>query len=82
VALDLRAIDPASPDGRPMIVAEPPGYGLHLWNGQTLISHYGVADVHPVLASYTPELQPMVQDFIEERDGTPAPAKLAETATR
>lgn len=69
VALDLREIDPASPDGRAMIIAEPPGYGLHLWNGQTLISHYGVADVHPVLAAYTPQLQPMVQDFLEERDG-------------
>ena len=79
VALDLREIDPASPDGRAMIIAEPPGYGLHLWNGQTLISHYGVADVHPVLASYTPQLQPMVQDFLEERDGTAAP-KLVEPA--
>lgn len=69
VALDLREIDPASPDGRAMIIAEPPGYGLHLWNGQTLVSHYGVADVHPVLASYTTQLQPMVQDFLEERDG-------------
>lgn len=74
VALDLRQIDPGSPDGRAMIIAEPPGYGLHLWNGQTLISHYGVADVHPVLASYTPQLQPMVQDFLDERDGMPAPA--------
>ncbi len=74
VALDLREIDPAAPDGRPMIVAEPPGYGLHLWNGQTLISHYGVADIHPVLAAYTPQLQPMVQDFLEERDGRPTVA--------
>ena len=79
VALDLREIDPASPDGRAMIIAEPPGYGLHLWNGQTLISHFGVADVHPVLASYTPQLQPMVQEFLEERDGTAAP-KPAEPA--
>lgn len=82
VALDLRQIDPGSPDGRPMIVAEPPGYGLHLWNGQTLISHYGVADVHPVLASYTPQLQPMVQDFLEERDGAHAAPKLAEPLAR
>jgi 3',5'-cyclic-AMP phosphodiesterase len=79
VALDLRRIDPASPDGRAMIIAEPPGYGLHLWNGQTLISHYGVADVHPVLASYTQQLQPMVQDFLDERDGVQPP--LAQTAT-
>jgi 3',5'-cyclic AMP phosphodiesterase CpdA len=72
VALDLRDIDPAAPDNRAMIIAEPPGYGIHLWNGQTLISHFGVADVHPVLASYTDKLQPMVRDFLEERDGAHA----------
>ena len=81
VALDLRTIDPASPDGRAMIIAEPPGYGLHLWNGQTLISHFGVADVHPVLASYTPQLQPMVQDFLEEREGTLTPKLAASVAS-
>ncbi len=67
VALDLREIDPAKPDGRPLIVTEPPAYALHLWNGQTLLSHLASADGHAVLASYTPQLQPMVEGMLTER---------------
>ncbi|MFC3712516.1 phosphodiesterase [Sphingoaurantiacus capsulatus] len=72
VALDLREIDPANPDGRPLIVSEPPAYALHLWNGQTLLSHLGLADGHAVLASYTPQLQPMVEGMLVEREAAVA----------
>jgi 3',5'-cyclic-AMP phosphodiesterase len=80
VALDLRTIDPSAPDGRAMIVAEAPGYMLHLWDGQSLVSHVGMANGFPVLASYTPQLQPMVQDFLEERDGAQS-SKLVASST-
>jgi 3',5'-cyclic AMP phosphodiesterase CpdA len=68
VALDLDAIDPDRPDGRPMIVADPPGYALHLWNGAELVSHYDSAADHVVLARYEPALQPLVQMLLGERD--------------
>jgi 3',5'-cyclic-AMP phosphodiesterase len=67
VALDLLPIDPETPDGRPMIVAEPPWYALHLWNGRTLVSHFDTATDHNVLARYGPELQPLVRMLAEER---------------
>lgn len=67
VALDLARIDPDKPDGRPMIVADPPGYALHLWNGNGLVSHYNTADEHTVLARYEPALQPLVQMLAAER---------------
>jgi hypothetical protein len=54
VALDLDSIDPDQPDGRPMIVADPPGYAIHYWNGAELISHYDHAGEHLVLARYEP----------------------------
>ena len=67
VALDLRSIDPERPDDRAMIVAEPPGYGLHLWKDGQLISHFDTAEDHEVLARYTPKLQPLVRMLAEEK---------------
>jgi hypothetical protein len=69
VALDLDDIDPDQPDGRPMIVADPPGYAIHYWNGAELISHYDHAGEHLVLARYEPALQPLVQMLLAERQG-------------
>ena len=69
VALDLDSIDPDRPDGRPMIVADPPGYAIHYWNGAELISHYDHAGDHLVLARYEPALQPLVQMLLAERQG-------------
>jgi 3',5'-cyclic AMP phosphodiesterase CpdA len=68
VALDLDSIDPDQPDGRPMIVADPPGYAIHYWNGSELISHYDTAGDHLVLARYVPALQPLVQMLMAERE--------------
>lgn len=68
VALDLDTIDPDKPDGRPMIVADPPGYALHLWNGHSLVSHYNTAEDHTVLARYEPALQPLVQMLVAEKN--------------
>ena len=67
VALDLNPIDPDRPDGRPMIVADPPSFGLHLWTGSGLISHYDTAEEHTVLARYEAGLQPLVQMLLAEK---------------
>ena len=67
VAMDFEAIDPDRPDGRAMIVADPPWYAIHLWNGDSLISHFDTAGEHPVLASYGPEMQPLVRLLLEEK---------------
>ena len=67
VALDLAPIDPERPDGRPMIVADAPGYALHLWNGRELVTHFDTAEDHDVLASYTTKLQPLVRMLTEEK---------------
>ncbi len=72
VALDLRPIDPERPDNRSMIVAEPPGYGLHLWKGGQLVSHFDTAEDHEVLARYTSKLQPLVRMLAEEKKQSPA----------
>jgi 3',5'-cyclic-AMP phosphodiesterase len=67
VALDLRDIDPERPDDRAMIVAEPPGYGLHLWQDGQLVSHFDTAENHEVLARYTTKLQPLVRMLADEK---------------
>ena len=69
VALDLAEIDPDRPDGRPMIVADPPAYAIHYWTGEQLVSHYDTADEHTVLARYEPALQPLVQMLVAEKKG-------------
>lgn len=66
VALDLRPIDPKKPDNRPMIVADPPAYSLHFWNGGTLVSHYDDAEEHVQLARYDETMQPLVRYLLDE----------------
>jgi 3',5'-cyclic-AMP phosphodiesterase len=67
VALDLTPIDPDAPDGRPMIIADHPYFALHWWNGRNLISHLVTAEEDEVLASFTPDLQPLVRMLAEEK---------------
>jgi 3',5'-cyclic AMP phosphodiesterase CpdA len=69
VAIDFRAIDPHSPDGRDMIVAEAPGFALHYWTGRDLVTHFGSGGDHPVLARYNARMQPTVQHILAERAG-------------
>lgn len=69
VALDLRPVT-EEPDNRAMIIAEPPAFSLHLWNGRALISHVGIAQDGPVLARYSAAMQPLVQGMLAERSGT------------
>lgn len=67
VALELKPIDPDTADQRPLIVADPPAYALHWWNGRELISHFDTAEDHEVLARFDPGLQPMIQHMLAER---------------
>jgi len=70
VALTLTPIDPEVPDGRPMIVADPPGFALHWWNGESLITHFDNADEHVALARYDRSMQPLVACLLDERPST------------
>lgn len=67
VALDFQPIDPDRPDDRPMIVADPPWFALHHWNGRRLATHFDTAEDHEVLARYGPALQPLVRMLAEEK---------------
>ena len=67
VSLDLTPIDPDKPDDRPMIIAEPPAYALHWWNGRELVCHFDNADEHVMLAKFDAGLQPLVQMLVAER---------------
>lgn len=67
VALDLAPIDPDTPDNRPMIIADPPAFALHKWNGRELISHFDTADEHVMLAKFDAKMQPLVRALMAER---------------
>ena len=67
LALDLEDIDETCPDGRPLILGEPPAYALHYWNGERLLTHFDTAGPRHVLAHYESNLQPMIRDFLKER---------------
>jgi len=66
VALDLNPIDPEVPDHREMIVAEPPGYALHRWTGQELVTLFDTVEDHVVLARFDEKLQPLVRGLRAE----------------
>ena len=67
VALELAPIDPDTPDQRPMIVADPPAYALHRWNGSQLVTLFETADDHVVLARFDERMQPLVRSLMAER---------------
>jgi 3',5'-cyclic AMP phosphodiesterase CpdA len=69
VAIDFRSIDPDTPDGRDMIVAEAPGFALHYWTGRDLVTHFGGAGDYPVLARYNDRMQPTVRHIMGEKRG-------------
>lgn len=69
VALDLRPIDPDTPDQRNLIIADPPGFALHWYNGRELVTHWDTAEDHQVLARYDANLQGMIQHMLAERPG-------------
>ena len=67
VALDLSPIDPDRPDNRPMIIADPPAFALHRWNGRDLVTHFETADEHVMLAKFDEKMQPLVRSLLAER---------------
>ncbi|MFM9851684.1 MAG: phosphodiesterase [Sphingomonadaceae bacterium] len=69
VALDLSPIDLDVPDGRPMIIADPPAFALHRWNGRELVTHFDNTDEHVVLARYDASMQNLVRGLLGERPG-------------
>jgi hypothetical protein len=68
VALEMAPMDPATPDDRPMIVAEQPGVALHLWTGETFVTHHAQVGTPDVLARYDRNLQPLVQALAREHE--------------
>jgi 3',5'-cyclic AMP phosphodiesterase CpdA len=69
LALDLGTIDPEAPDGRPLVVEEPPAFALHLWTGRALVTHFARVGDDPVLARFDARMQPLVRLLAEERRG-------------
>lgn len=67
VALDLRPIDPVAPDNRAMITDEAPGYALHYWDGERLVSHFEAVEDHQVLARFDDSFEAMVKLLDAER---------------
>lgn len=67
VALEFAPVDPDRPDQRPLIVADPPAYALHFWNGRELVTHWDTAEDRRVLARYDASLQPMIAHMFAER---------------
>ncbi|MBB4640701.1 phosphodiesterase [Rhizorhapis suberifaciens] len=67
LALDLRSIDSELPDDRAMIVADPPAFALHWWNGRELVTHFDTADEHKMLAKFDRRMQSLVRGLQAER---------------
>jgi 3',5'-cyclic AMP phosphodiesterase CpdA len=67
LSLDLRPIDPDTPDLRDMIVAEPPAYAMHRWTESGFVSLFGMVGEQVTLARYDAKMQPLVRNLIGER---------------
>lgn len=73
VALDLHPIDPAVPDGRPLIVAQAPAFALHQWLGGRILTHFATAEDDPVLARFDAAMQPMIAAITGEAEAPDPP---------
>lgn len=67
VALELAPMDPSFPDGRPLIVAEEPGFSLHRWTGTRLVSFFEDAGDYDTLARYDASLQGFIQNMLAHK---------------
>ena len=67
VALELAPMDPSLPDGRPLILAEDPGFSLHRWTGNGLVTFFQAAGEYDILARYDASLQSFVQSMLEHK---------------
>jgi 3',5'-cyclic AMP phosphodiesterase CpdA len=52
LTLDLTPVDMETPDGREILVSEPPAYALHMWNDGDLTTHFCVAGPYPTAVTY------------------------------
>lgn len=72
LALDLAPLGPV-PDGRAMVVDEPPGFALHRWDGQAFVTHYGLAGAGPVIvrhdARMAAAIAPILAEHAADREG-------------
>ncbi|GAA4642974.1 phosphodiesterase [Pontixanthobacter gangjinensis] len=68
VAMDLRPIDPETPDHRDLITTEPPTYAIHRWADDQLLTHFEKVSDWVVLARYDAGLQGMIQGMFAERE--------------
>lgn len=70
VALDLLPLAESRRAGRPMIVAEAPGFVLHRWTDAGLVSHFAAAGTPAVLARHRGDVEQedmAMLDWMEER---------------
>lgn len=70
LALDLRATPLDRPDGRPLVVLEPPGYVLHRWSGRALASHFIQVAPVPVVIRLDQAMAPVLADYINDNRGS------------
>lgn len=68
VALNLSPIDGGDPDGRALIRDAPPGYALHRWDGERLVTHFERVGGYEDVARFDADLQPMIRSMLAERD--------------
>ena len=52
LTLDLTHVDKNVPDGREILVEEPPGFSLHAWDGGEIVTHFCVAGRYSSAVTY------------------------------
>jgi 3',5'-cyclic AMP phosphodiesterase CpdA len=67
VGLDLSPIDPDKHDDRPLIIDEPPGFTLHFWDGEEIVTHRGLVGDFPTIVGYGPNFVPVMNDVFKVR---------------
>lgn len=70
LALDLRPTPLDAPDGRPLVVLEPPAYVLHRWRGRALASHFVRVEAAPALVRLDGAMMPVLAGYRADNRGS------------
>ncbi len=65
LALELDDLDPDTPDNRPLLVEDRPGFTLHQWDSEQMTSHISYSPAGKILLRYTPDYQELVRHTLD-----------------
>ena len=70
LAFDLRPTPIDAPDGRPLVVIEPPAFVLHRWSDDALVSHFVRVEAAQPIVRLDDAMVPVLVEYLRDNRGS------------